>query len=53
MMLAVHVANTDNTRQIIERLRRRSAADIEQAKEKWLNGDRVDFDPTTPPHLVD
>jgi hypothetical protein len=53
MMLAVHVANTDNTRQIIERLRRHSAADIEQAKGKWLNGDWVDFDSTTPPHLVD
>src|SRR3982751_5819345 len=30
MMLAVHVANTDSTRQIIERLRRHGAADIEQ-----------------------
>jgi hypothetical protein len=53
MMLAVHVANTDSTRQIIERLRRHGAADIEQAKGKWGNGDWVDFDPAVPPRLVD
>lgn len=53
MMLAVRVANADNTQRIVERLRQQGAADIEKAKGKWMNGDWVDFDPAAPPRLVD
>jgi hypothetical protein len=53
MMLAARVMNTDNSSQIIERLRSYGAADIERAQGKWVNGDWVDFDPATPPQLVD
>jgi hypothetical protein len=52
MMLAIRVVNTDNSKQIIERLRGYGAADIERAQGKWENGDWIDFDPATPPRLV-
>jgi hypothetical protein len=52
MMLAVRVVDTDNSSQLIERLRSYGAADIERAQGKWVNGDWVDFDPATPPQLV-
>lgn len=52
MMLAVRVANAGNTQRIIDRLRQHGAADIERAQGKWVNGDWVDFDPATPPQLV-
>ena len=53
MMLAVRVANADNTQRIVEHLRQQGAADIEKAKGKWMNSDWVDFDPAAPPRLVD
>lgn len=53
MMVAVHVVNSDNSHKIIERLRHHGATDIERAQGTWVNGDWVDFDPTTPPQLVD
>jgi hypothetical protein len=52
MMLAVRVVNTANSNQIIDRLRIYGAADIERAQGKWVNGDWVDFDPVSPPQLV-
>lgn len=52
MMVAVRVVNTDNSNQIIERLRSYGGADIERAQGKWVNGDWVDFDPATPPQRV-
>jgi hypothetical protein len=53
MMLAVRIANAGDTQRIIERLRRNGAADVERAKGTWENSDWVDFDPVTPPRLVD
>lgn len=53
MMLAVRVANADDTPRIIERLRQRGAADIERAKGQWENGNWVDFDPVAIPQRVD
>jgi hypothetical protein len=53
MMVAVHVINTNNSSQIIERLRSCGAADIERAQGRWVNGDWVDFDPASPPQRVD
>jgi hypothetical protein len=53
MMLAVRVADTGNLSQIIEHLRSDGGEDIEQAQGTWVNGDWVDFDPATPPRLVD
>lgn len=53
MMLAVRIANVGDTQQIIELLRQHGAADVERAKGTWENGDWVDFDPVTPPRLVD
>ena len=52
MMLAVRISNTGSSSQVIERLRRHGAIDIERAQGKWLNGDWVDFDPATPPQRV-
>jgi outer membrane lipoprotein SlyB len=52
VMLAVRVANTDDTQRIIERLRQHGAVDIEKAKGNWVNGAWVNFDPTASPQLV-
>ena len=52
MMLAVRAANADNKQQIIDRLRRQGAADIETAKGKWGKGEWLDFDPMASPQLV-
>jgi hypothetical protein len=52
MMLAVRVANADNKQEIIDRLRRQGAADIEKAKGKWGKGEWLDFDPMASPQLV-
>ena len=52
MMVAVRVVNADNSSQIIERLRSYGGVDVERAQGNWVNGDWVDFDPTTPPQLV-
>ncbi|SFO12131.1 hypothetical protein SAMN05216386_2667 [Nitrosospira briensis] len=52
MMLAIRVANADNKQEIIDRLRRHGAADIEIAKGKWGNGEWLDFDPMASPQLV-
>ena len=53
MMLAVRIANPGDTQRVIERLRLNGAADVERAKGTWENGDWVDFDPVTPPRLVE
>jgi hypothetical protein len=52
VMLSVRVADPAIELRVIEALRARSAADIEQADGEWHNGDWTDFNPIAVPHLV-
>jgi CxxC motif-containing protein (DUF1111 family) len=51
-MLSVRVADPAIELRVIEALRARSAADIEQADGEWHDGDWTDFNPIAVPHLV-
>jgi len=53
MMLSVHIADPANVERVIDALRTRGAADIEEADGEWRDGNWVDFDPVAVPRLVD
>lgn len=52
VMLSVRIANPATKTQVIAVLRANGAADIEQAKGEWRNGDWTDFDPVAAPRLI-
>lgn len=53
IVISVRIANPATESRVINTLRTEGAADIEQAEGVWSQGDWVDFDPVSPPHLVD
>ena len=52
VMLSVRIAEPANKAKVIDVLRARGAADIEQAQGEWRDGDWADFDPVAIPRLV-
>jgi hypothetical protein len=53
VMVAVRVGDQEGAQRAIEALRAHGAENIEEAEGQWENGDWVDFDPVSYPHLVD
>lgn len=49
VILAVHVANSNNEARIVSTLKQEGAEDIEHAHGKWRNGDWADFNPLETP----
>ena len=52
VILSVRIADPANKSKVIDVLRAKGAADIEQAQGEWRDGDWVDFDPVAVPRLV-
>jgi hypothetical protein len=52
VMLSVRIAAPASETRVIDTLRAQGAADIEEARGEWRDGDWVDFDPVAVPHLV-
>jgi hypothetical protein len=53
VMLSVRIANPASEQRVIAILRAEGAADIEQARGVWRDGDWVDFNPVAAPRLVE
>lgn len=53
VMLSVRIAKPELETRVIDLLRAEGAADIEQARGVWHDGDWTDFDPVAAPRLVD
>jgi hypothetical protein len=51
VILAVHVADSNNEDRIVSTLRQEGAEDIEHAHGEWRNGDWADFNPVETPLL--
>jgi hypothetical protein len=52
VILSVRIGNPANKAKVIDVLRAKDAADIEQAQGEWRDGDWTDFDPVAAPRLV-
>ena len=53
LMLAVYVRDAMRENAVIDALRRSGAQDIEWADGRWEGGGWADFDPVSPPRLID
>ncbi len=53
IMLSVHITGPMVERRVVDTLRAHGAADIEQARGEWRDGDWVDFNPVAAPRLLE